>query len=142
LRPESGARFRFERLDSAPEDRPHGEESRGERGSGEHARGDSIECEVLQIEPNKTLRWRQTEQGNADSGWQPVTSVVTIELTDVVGGGTHLRLVHGEFSIAPAAVSLAAATTSKVQATVTPLRRRTPLVRKATDVVCQLRRAA
>jgi hypothetical protein len=71
-----------------------------------------------------------------------VTSVVTIELTDVVGGGTHLRLVHGEFAIAPAAASLATATTSKVQATVTPLRRRTPVVRNATDVVCQLRRAA
>jgi uncharacterized protein YndB with AHSA1/START domain len=119
LRPESGARFRLE-----------------------EARGDSIECEVLQVEPNKTLKWRQTERGDADSGWQPVTSVVTIELTDVVGGGTHLRLVHGEFSVAPAIARPTVATMSKAQATVTPLRRRMPVACKAADVVCQLRRAA
>src|SRR3981189_1443756 len=41
MRPEVGARFSFERPDQQP--------------------GYSIECEVLEVEPNRTLQWRQTE---------------------------------------------------------------------------------
>ena len=86
MRPEVGARFSF----ASPE-RPCGAES--------------IDCEVLEVEPNRTLRWRQTEDGNADSGWHDVTSVVSIELTHTADGGTHLRLEHGDFAVVPAAAA-------------------------------------
>jgi uncharacterized protein YndB with AHSA1/START domain len=75
MRPEVSARFSFERADQQP--------------------GYSIECEVLEVEPNRTLQWRQTEAGDPESGWRSVTSVVTIELTDNAAGGTHLRVVPG-----------------------------------------------
>ena len=80
LHPEVGSRFSFASGNGQPDER--------------------IDCEVLEVEPNRTLRWRKTEDGNADSGWQPVTSVVSIELTENTGGGTHLRLVHDEFELA------------------------------------------
>jgi uncharacterized protein YndB with AHSA1/START domain len=121
LHPEVGARFRFERTDQP---------------------GDPIECEVLQIEPNRTFSWRQTEQGDADSGWQPVTSVVTITLTDQVGGGTHLQLMHDEFTVVPAEMSPTVAMLPGVRSTVTPFRRRIPRARQTASHVCQLRRAA
>jgi hypothetical protein len=35
-----------------------------------------------------------------------VQSVVTVELTPIATGGTHLRLIHGEFRIVPAAPTL------------------------------------
>src|SRR5262249_46822766 len=70
LRPAAGAQFRFEHTDRHP--------------------GNRINCEVLEVEPNRVLRWRQTENGDADSGWQRVSSVVTIELAANAGGGTHL----------------------------------------------------
>ena len=152
LRPQSGARFCFERADRPADDafrgaRPRGAQDPGAQDPGaqdpgERARGDSIECEVLQVEPNKTLRWRQTEQGDAGSNWQAVTSVVTIELTDLAGGGTHLRLVHGEFSIVATLAGQASAAMSTLQAAVIPFRPRSPVARRPTDAVCQLRRVA
>jgi uncharacterized protein YndB with AHSA1/START domain len=115
LRAEVGARFTFEQTD--------------------RQRDDCIDCEVLEVEPERTLRWRQTEAGDAGSGWQAVTSVVTIELTDNTGGGTHLRLVHDGFA--------------RAAATVIPFRRRATALHGGVssiltgpDIVCQLRRAA
>jgi uncharacterized protein YndB with AHSA1/START domain len=122
MRPEVGARFSFELADQQA--------------------GNCIDCEVLDVEPNRTLQWRQTEDGDSDSGWRSVTSVVTIELTDNAAGGTHLRLVHGEFTIATAALN-APLTAPKASNTVVPLR--PPSATKARnvgDIVCQLRRAA
>jgi uncharacterized protein YndB with AHSA1/START domain len=123
LRPEVGARFSFEQADQHD--------------------ADSIDCEVLAVEPARTLKWRQTEAGDADSGWQPVTSVVTIELTDHADGGTHLRLVHDEFAVVPATAA------AKACANVTALdfRRKSSkprmlAMRGGPDIVCQLRRAA
>lgn len=75
-----------------------------------------IDHQVLEAEPNRKLRWRQTEDGDAGSGWRPVESVVTIELTVRTDGGTHLRLVHDGFRIATGGFG--------------------------TQTVCQLRRAA
>jgi uncharacterized protein YndB with AHSA1/START domain len=122
MRPEVGARFSFERADQRP--------------------GYSIDCEVLEVEPNRTLQWRQTEAGDPESGWRSVTSVVTIELTDNAAGGTHLRLVHGEFTLVSAALN-EPLTATKASATV--IRLRSPSSSKARnlgDIVCQLRRAA
>jgi uncharacterized protein YndB with AHSA1/START domain len=122
MRPKVGARFSFERAGQQP--------------------GSSIDCEVLEVEPNRTLRWRQTEDGDSDLGWRSVTSVVTIELTDNPAGGTHLRLVHGQFAVSSSALN-ESLTASKASATVTPLRR--PIstqARRLGEIVCQLRRAA
>jgi uncharacterized protein YndB with AHSA1/START domain len=78
LRPEAGARFRL---------RPEGREG-----------ADAvIDCEVLEVEPNRMLRWRQSEAAPYDSGGGSIDSVVTVELT-VRPGGTHLRLVHDAFT--------------------------------------------
>jgi uncharacterized protein YndB with AHSA1/START domain len=122
LRPEVGARFSFERADQQL--------------------GCFIDCEVLEVEPNRTLQWRQTEDGDPDSGWRSLTSVVTIELTDNAAGGTHLRLVHGEFTIASAVLN-EPLPAPKASNTVTPLRSPSSTkARKPGDIVCQLRRAA
>jgi uncharacterized protein YndB with AHSA1/START domain len=57
----------------------------------------STECEVLEAEPGRTLRWRQREPADAASSRQYVESVVSFELADLPGGGTHLRVVHDGF---------------------------------------------
>ena len=122
LLPEVGARFRF-----APADQP---------------RAQPIECEVMEVEPNRTIRWRQTEAGDADSGWQPVTSVVTIQLTDNLGGGTHLRLVHDEFRVISAVACLTRGAPQKASTAVVPFMHRGASRPNRAIVVCQLRRAA
>jgi uncharacterized protein YndB with AHSA1/START domain len=81
MTPEVGAQFRF---------RPAEEES---------GRAD-VECKVLESEPNRTLRWRQSERDNSDAALPPVESVVTLELSEIPGGGTHLRVVHDSFEAA------------------------------------------
>jgi len=80
LRPETGARFRFQ---------PEG----GDAGSG------SIECEVLDAEPHRMLRWRQSEATPSDPVGHSIDSVVTVELTVRPDGGTHLRLIHDAFTV-------------------------------------------
>ena len=139
IRPEVGARFSFERTD--------------------RQQATPIDCEVLEVEPNRTLRWRQTEDDATECGSQSVTSVVTIELTEADAGGTHLRLVHDEFSVATPTLSQP---TTAVSATIIPLRPTTPPTRQRLDaeaarqaagrsvklgfgsseIVCLLRRAA
>ena len=69
IRPEVGAKFRLE---------------------------PKIECEVLEAQPGRILRWRQREPADAISR-QFVESVVSFELADLPGGGTHLRVVHEGF---------------------------------------------
>jgi uncharacterized protein YndB with AHSA1/START domain len=80
LRPEAGARFRF-----LPE--------------GHVADSGSIDCKVLEAEPNRMLRWRQSETAPSDSGGHCIDSVVTVELTVRPDGGTHLRLIHDAFTV-------------------------------------------
>ena len=73
LRPEVGAKFNLRPATSA----------------------EPIECEVLQVDPGRTLCWRQREP--ADAAY--VESVVRFDLTDLPEGGTHLRVVHDGFTI-------------------------------------------
>jgi uncharacterized protein YndB with AHSA1/START domain len=100
LRPEAGARFRFQ---------PEGRE----------AKGDAIDCEVLEAEPNRLLRWRQSEAAPCDPGHQSIDSVVTVELT-ARPGGTRLRLVHDTFTLVVG--SLQRRSAPRASATVVPLR--------------------
>jgi uncharacterized protein YndB with AHSA1/START domain len=79
LRPEAGARFRFQ---------PEGRAADG-----------AIDCEILAAEPNRLLRWRQREAAPCDPDGRLIDSVVTVELT-ARPGGTHLRLVHDAFTLA------------------------------------------
>jgi uncharacterized protein YndB with AHSA1/START domain len=57
----------------------------------------ATECEVLEAEPGRILRWRQREPADAISSRRFVESVVSFELTDLPDGGTHLRVVHDGF---------------------------------------------
>jgi uncharacterized protein YndB with AHSA1/START domain len=57
----------------------------------------AIECEVLEAEEGRTLRWRQREPADAVAPRHFVESVVSFELADLPGGGTHLRVVHDQF---------------------------------------------
>ena len=55
----------------------------------------ATECEVLEAEPGRNLRWRQREPVRCRSPRDHmVESVVSFELADLPGGGTHLRVVH------------------------------------------------
>ncbi|MER9302376.1 SRPBCC domain-containing protein [Mesorhizobium sp. M0293] len=65
-----------------------------------------IECEVLDAEPEKLLRysWREqpgdaARQDRLDSPLDsPLDSIVTFTLARTVSGGTHLRIVHDGFA--------------------------------------------
>jgi uncharacterized protein YndB with AHSA1/START domain len=102
LRPEAGARFSFQ---------PAGREA----GSG------TIDCEVLEAEPPRTLRWRQSEAAPDGSGSHSIDSVVTVELTGRSDGGTHLRLVHDAFRVVSSTVQRHSAA-PRACATVIPLK--------------------
>ncbi len=85
IKPETGSRFAF----AGPE-KP-------------------IECEVLDAEPGRLLRysWRE-RSGDADR--QELDSIVTFTLARTVSGGTHLRIVHDGFvQAATPAVAMAGA---------------------------------
>jgi uncharacterized protein YndB with AHSA1/START domain len=107
IRPEVGARFTFQ--------------TDAEAGSG------PIECEVLNVEPLRLLRysWRD-EDGNRDASDRALDSTVTFVLAETPDGGTHLRLVHDGFPIGtlqPVAC-LAEATSSVANLEVERARRR------------------
>jgi uncharacterized protein YndB with AHSA1/START domain len=57
-----------------------------------------VECEILEAESGRRLRWRQQEQCEAVASQRFVESVVTFELADIPNGGTHLRIVHDGFT--------------------------------------------
>ncbi|RRI03562.1 SRPBCC domain-containing protein [Mesorhizobium tamadayense] len=59
----------------------------------------SIECEVLDAEPGKLLRYSWRERpGAEDADHLPAfDSVVTFTLARTVSGGTHLSVVHDGF---------------------------------------------
>ena len=85
IKPETGSRFAF----AGPE-KP-------------------IECEVLDAEPGRLLRysWRErSDTGDANG----LDSIVTFTLARTVSGGTHLRIVHDGFvQAATPAVAMASA---------------------------------
>jgi uncharacterized protein YndB with AHSA1/START domain len=84
IRPEVGAKFQLEPAYAG-----------GEAYSG----GEATECEVLEVEPGRTLRWRQREPADAIAPHQFIESVVSFQLADLPGGGTHLRVVHDGFKV-------------------------------------------
>ena len=67
-----------------------------------------IECEVLEAEPGRLLRYSWRERPGADdAGRLPAfDSIVTFTLARTASGGTHLSIVHDGF--APAAQPLVA----------------------------------
>ncbi|RWO53657.1 SRPBCC domain-containing protein [Mesorhizobium sp.] len=78
IKPEIGGRFAFAKAD-AP-----------------------IECEILDAEPERLLRysWRERPApgDTADPLTSPLDSIVTFTLDRTVSGGTHLRIVHNGFA--------------------------------------------
>ena len=85
IKPETGSRFAF----AGPE-KP-------------------IECEVLDAEPGRLLRysWRERSDTGDTNG---LNSIVTFTLARTVSGGTHLRIVHDGFAqAAMPAVAMASA---------------------------------
>jgi uncharacterized protein YndB with AHSA1/START domain len=74
-------------------------------------KGADIACEVLDVEENRMIRysWREEDQ--------PVDSIVTVRLTPLIGGGTHLRLVHTGFPLRASRASLALSRAGRTMAT-------------------------
>jgi uncharacterized protein YndB with AHSA1/START domain len=89
---------------------PDGVEAKpGNPASSDAAGAPTIECEVLEADPFRSLRlaWRETDT-RSDS---VVDSVVTFALARTVSGGTHLRIVHDGFVAAAARPAVAIAGT-------------------------------
>lgn len=57
----------------------------------------AIECEILDAEPERLLRYSWREQPR-DASRHPLDSTVTFTLARTVSGGTHLRIVHDGFA--------------------------------------------
>ncbi|HUL09439.1 MAG TPA: SRPBCC domain-containing protein [Candidatus Acidoferrum sp.] len=78
IRPEPGARFAFQ--------------------ADAEAGGGTIECEVLDVDAPRLLRysWRAADAGR-DARDRALDSVVTFVLAETADGGTHLRLIHDGF---------------------------------------------
>ena len=74
IRPQTGSNFTFAGPDAA------------------------IECEILDAEPERLLRYSWREQPGDASRQDPLDSVVTFTLARTVSGGTHLRIVHDGFA--------------------------------------------
>jgi uncharacterized protein YndB with AHSA1/START domain len=57
-----------------------------------------IECEVIEAEPHRLLRYSWRGGENDRDGYDcTLDTVVTFTLTETVTGGTHLRVVHSGF---------------------------------------------
>lgn len=72
IKPQAGSRFAFTQADAA------------------------IECEILEAQPERLLRYSWREQAGEMS--EPLDSTVTFTLARTVSGGTHLRIVHDGFA--------------------------------------------
>ncbi|TGQ72757.1 MAG: SRPBCC domain-containing protein [Mesorhizobium sp.] len=59
-----------------------------------------IECEILDAEPERLLRysWRERSRPDDPARQEPLDSTVTFTLARTVSGGTHLRIVHDGFA--------------------------------------------
>ena len=94
---------------------------------GRFSQAGSSDYEIITAEPNRRVRyrWRDREGRVGDSDEREVHSVVTVELAPCPGGGTHLRLTHGEFTIIAAAPAIASA---RVRPITSARRLRTPVL--------------
>lgn len=70
-----------------------------------------IECEVLEAEPGRVLRYSWRERPGADdASWLPAfDSVVTFTLARTASGGTHLSIIHDGFVRVAEPVAIAGA---------------------------------
>ena len=131
IRPEAGVKFQLRPSTAA-----------ASRGSVESAAVPPapVECEVLDADPGRLLRWRQREPADAVSSRHFIESVVSFELADSPGGGTYLRVVHDGFTTVMRC-STVVAFQPRAKAAITPSAAMTP---KATTTLmsCSLRRAA
>jgi uncharacterized protein YndB with AHSA1/START domain len=124
IRPEVGAKFCLQPAPAGGEPPTSGE---ARAGGGAHAGGGArvacapIECEVLVAEPGRILRWRQREPADAVGSRRFVESVVSFELADLPGGGTHLRVVHDGFETVTCTATVLEFPT-RTRATITSLR--------------------
>lgn len=84
IKPETGSRFAF-----AGPDAP-------------------IECEILDADPERLLRYSWRERPHGGPLDSPVDSIVTFTLDRTASGGTHLRIVHGGVALI-ATVAIASA---------------------------------
>jgi uncharacterized protein YndB with AHSA1/START domain len=104
IRPRVGERFRFQPepipLTEPGAGLPTTRPSTGEQGPRAAHIADSIDCEVLEVQPYRLLRYRWSEHENEGARELRVDSVLSFELTPTQDGGTHLRVVHGEFRVA------------------------------------------
>jgi uncharacterized protein YndB with AHSA1/START domain len=66
----------------------------------------AVDCRLLAAEPPRRLRYSWHEE----HGGGRLDSIVTFELEPARGGGTHLRITHGDFVVRPAAANLNAPT--------------------------------
>ncbi|MBZ9794509.1 SRPBCC family protein [Mesorhizobium sp. ES1-4] len=74
IKPRAGSRFAFAGPDAA------------------------IECEILDAEPGRLLRYSWREQPRDAARRDPLDSTVTFTLARTLSGGTHLRVVHDGFA--------------------------------------------
>jgi uncharacterized protein YndB with AHSA1/START domain len=56
-----------------------------------------IECEILDVEPERLLRYSWRERPAPGDAADPLDSFVTFTLDRTISGGTHLRIVHDGF---------------------------------------------
>ncbi|RWL17777.1 MAG: SRPBCC domain-containing protein [Mesorhizobium sp.] len=72
--------------------------------------GTPIECEILDAEPERLLRYSWRERPAPGNAADPLDSIVTFTLGRTVSGGTHLRIVHYGFArVATSAVAMVGA---------------------------------
>ncbi|MGX9119342.1 SRPBCC family protein [Mesorhizobium sp. BHbsci] len=72
--------------------------------------GAPIECEILDAEPERLLRYSWRERPAPGNAADPLDSIVTFTLGRTVSGGTHLRIVHDGFArVATSAVLMVGA---------------------------------
>ncbi|QIA23403.1 SRPBCC domain-containing protein [Mesorhizobium sp. AA22] len=60
--------------------------------------GAPIECEILNAEPERLLRYSWRERPASGNAADPLDSIVTFTLGRTASGGTHLRIVHDGFA--------------------------------------------
>ncbi|MER9840370.1 SRPBCC domain-containing protein [Mesorhizobium australicum] len=102
IRPQTGSRFAFAGQDAA------------------------IECEILDAEPERLLRYSWHEK--SDDAAHPLDSTVTFTLARTVSGGTHLRIVHDGFArkAMPAVAMAGAGCRLSLRGAGTPIAANTP----------------
>jgi uncharacterized protein YndB with AHSA1/START domain len=55
----------------------------------------TVDGKYIELEPDRKIVF--TWQWKDDEDWEPITSLVTVELNDAAGGGTEVRLFHERF---------------------------------------------